>query len=279
MSLDATGAAGGARPALGAAFRERLGRGEVLVGCNVRHSRTAEIGAILADCGFAWIMLDNEHSPMASDTGYDIALGAIRAGVVPLARVRRNEPAEIASWLTNGTLGVIVPHVDSVEQARCAARAARFPPEGELSVPGSIPQFGYGLSLAEATRRFNAEALTVAMIESRAALEQVDAIAATPGIDILFIGASDMVYDLGLPGGYGRPELADAVARTVAAARAHGKHVGMGGVREDAHWARFIGLGVRMVLTENDLTLLMNRARERARFFGALQDAACGARA
>jgi 2-keto-3-deoxy-L-rhamnonate aldolase RhmA len=65
----------------------------------------------------------------------------------------------------------------------------------------------------------------------------------------------------------------------VAAARAHGKHVGMGGVREDAHWARFIGLGVRMVLTENDLTLLMNRARERARFFGALQDAACGARA
>jgi hypothetical protein len=53
----------------------------------------------------------------------------------------------------------------------------------------------------------------------------------------------------------------------------------MGGVREDAHWARFIGLGVRMVLTENDLTLLMNRARERARFFGALQDAACGARA
>lgn len=256
---------------VGKAFRERLGRGEVLVGCNVRHSRTAETGAILAECGFSWIMLDNEHSPMATHLAYDIGLGALRAGILPLARVRRNDAAEIGSCLTNGALGVIVPHVNSGSEALAAARAARFPPLGELSVPGSMPQFGYRRSLAETTQRFNEEAVTVVMVESRAALQNLDAIAATPGVDVLFIGASDLVYDLGFPGGYGRPELADAVARIGAAAAAHGKHIGMGGLREDEHWQRMVGLGVRMVLTENDLTMLVRRATERAEFFRNLQ--------
>ncbi len=252
---------------LGKTFRERLGRGEVLVGCNVRHSRTAEAGAILADCGFAWIMLDNEHSPMASHLAYDIGLGAIRAGVVPLARVRHNDAAEIGSCLTNGALGIIVPHVNSGAEAVAAARASRFPPEGELSVPGTMPQFGYRRSLAESARLFNEEAVTAVMVESRAALENLDAIAATPGVDVLFIGASDLIYDMGFPGGYGRPELAAAVERIARTAAKHGKHVGMGGLREDEHWKRMIGLGVRMVLTENDLTMLVRRATERADFF------------
>lgn len=252
-------------------FCERLARGEILVGCNVRHSRTAEIGAILADCGFAWIMLDNEHSPVPTGAGYDMALGALRAGVTPFARVRRNEPAEIASCLTNGTLGVLVPHVNRPEEAARAARATRFPPRGELSVPGSIPQFGYRHSLAEAAALFNAQAVTAVMIESRVALDNVEEIAATPGVDVLFIGASDLIYDLGLPGGYGSPLMADAVRRTVAAATARGKHVGMGGIRDDELWKRFIDDGVRMVLTENDLTMLIQRATERAAFFKALQ--------
>lgn len=253
-------------------FRERLARGEILAGCNIRHSRTAEIGAILADCGFAWIMLDNEHSPVPTGAAYDMALGALRAGVMPFARVRRNEPAEIACCLTNGALGVLVPHVNGPEEAAAAARATRFPPQGELSVPGTIPQFGYRRSLAEATALFNVQAVTAVMIESRAALANVEEIAATPGVDVLFIGASDLIYDLGLPGGYGSSQMEDAVRRTVAAATACGKHVGMGGIREDEQWKRFIDAGVRMVLTENDLTMLVQRATERAAFFKGLQD-------
>ena len=256
---------------IGASFKARLAKGEVLVGCNVRHSRTAEIGAILADCGFSWIMLDNEHSPMASHLAYDIGLGAIRAGVLPLARVRANDPAEIGSCLTNGALGVIVPHVNSGEEALAAVRASRFPPMGELSVPGTLPQFGYKKTLAETTKLFNEEAVTAVMVESREALKNLEAIAATPGADVLFIGASDLIYDLGFPGGYDRPEMTDAVTRICAAAKQHGKIVGMGGIRDDALWPRMIGLGVRMVLTENDLSMLIRRATERAQFFRSLQ--------
>lgn len=258
------------KPGIGHDFKARLARGELVVGCNIRHSRTAEIGAILRDCGYAWLMLDNEHSPMSPTLAYDMALGAIRAGVVPMARVRRNDPAEIASWLTNGALGVIVPHVDSAAEAQSAAHAAKYPPMGGLSVPGSIPQFGYGIPLAHAAAAFNRESLTVLMVESEQAIEDVEAIAATPNVDVLFIGGSDLVFDMGLPGGYGDAKFTAAVERVVAAARRHGKFVGLGGVSDDAHWETCVGLGVQMILAENDLTMLIKRARERSGFFDRL---------
>ncbi len=257
-------------PGVGTAFKARLARGELLLGCNVRHSRTPEMGAILRDCGYSWLMLDNEHSPMTPHLGYDMALGALRAGLLPFARVRRNDEAEIASWLTNGALGVVVPHVNSTNEARHASRAAKYPPQGTLSVPGSIPQFGYGIPLAEASRRFNEESVTMLMIESEAAVECVEDIAAVPGADVLFVGSSDLVFDMGLPGGYDHPRYVAALERIASAARAHGKGFGVGGVGRDAQWEAVLALGAQVVLTENDLSMIVNRARERAAFFAAL---------
>jgi len=216
-------------------------------------------------------MLDNEHSPMPSHIGYDIALGALRAGLLPFARVRRNEEAEIASWLTNGALGVVIPHVNSYDEAQRATRAAKYPPEGVLSVPGTIPQFGYGISLADATRRFNQESVTMLMIESQIAVDAVQDIAAVANADVLFVGSSDLVFDMGLPGGYDHPRYLDALERIAAAASAHGKAFGVGGVGHDAQWEAVIGIGAQVIMTENDLSMLVNRARERVSFFDALR--------
>jgi 2-keto-3-deoxy-L-rhamnonate aldolase RhmA len=240
----------------------------VALGCNVRFSRSAEIGPILAACGLSWVMLDFEHSPVSPHLAYDIGLGAIRAGVLPFARPAGHSPQEIAGLLTNGVLGLLVPHVDTAEQAAAAvARAARFPPRGTLSVPGSLPQLGYGLTLAEACARFNDEVVVVAMIESGSALANLDAIAAAPGIDGLFVGASDLLWDLGLAGRYGGPELRDAVRRVCTAARANGKFAGMGGPKDEAVWRESLAAGMRMILTGNDLSLLMRGARDLAAFF------------
>ncbi|MGG5819421.1 aldolase/citrate lyase family protein [Falsiroseomonas sp. HW251] len=256
---------------LGTAFRARMARGEIALGSNVRFSRSAEAGAILAACGFHWIMLDHEHSPAAPHLAQDIALGAIRAGVLPIARPAGHDPAEITGLLTNGALGLLVPHVDTPAQAAAVAAAARFAPRGHLSVPGTLPQFGYELPLRDACERFNDEVVVVAMIESATAVSNAAAIAGVVGIDGLFIGASDLLWDLGLPGRYDALELQEAVGTVCAAAAALGKFAGMGGPREEAPWRGFVTSGMRMVLTENDLSLLMRGARDRAAFFAALR--------
>ncbi len=252
-------------------FRSRLRNDEIVIGCNVRHSRTSEIGAILRHCGYHWMMTDFEHSPMSTERAYDLQLGAIRAGVLPIARPQRNDPAEIASHLSNGALGVMVPHVNNLEEAQRAARSSRYPPQGVLSVPGSIPQLTYEPGhLARLAQRFNDEVFVVAMIESEEAVGNVDAIAGVSGIDCLYIGASDLSFDLGIPSEYGHPRVIDAVRSTCDAARHHGKVAGIGGPRDPADWRRYTQLGMRFLLTENDLSMLISKMTERASFYTGL---------
>ena len=254
-----------ARP--GSAFRARMRAGGLALGSNLRLSRSAEAGPILAACGFHWAMIDYEHSPASPHLAHDIALSAIRAGILPLARPSGHDAREIAGLLTNGALGLVVPHVDTPEQAAAVARAARFAPLGTRSVPGTLAHFGYDKGLADACAIFNEEVVVTVMIESRTAIANVEAIAAVPGIDGLFIGGSDLLWDLGLPGRYDAPELLDAVQRTCAAADRHGLFAGMGGPRDEGPWHGFLRAGMRMILTENDLSLMMRGARNRRAFF------------
>lgn len=251
----------------GTAFRQRLAEGHLALGSNLRFSRSPEIGPILAACGFHWCMLDFEHSPASPHIAGDVALAAIRAGLLPLARPSSHAPQEIAGLLTNGALGLVVPHVNTAEGAAAVARAARFAPHGNLSVPGTLPHFGYGLSLKDACDAFNEEVVVMVMIESAEAVRNVESIAATPGVDGLFIGASDLLWDLGLPGRYDAPDLLHAVEATCRAAHAHGKFAGMGGPRDEEPWRGFLRAGMQVILTENDLSLLMRGARDRRAFF------------
>lgn len=252
-------------------MRRRLAAGQVVLGLNARHSRTSEIGAILASCGYSWFFVDNEHSPIPTGTAYEMCLGAIRAGVTPFARARSNGAAEIGSWLNNGAMGIFVPHVNTPEEAARAARAARYPPAGEMAAPGLVVQRGYDpVPLPEATAWFNDNVTVVAMIESEQAVANAEAIAVVEGVDALFIGASDLTFDMGIHSQYGHERVAEAVEAVCRATRDAGKIAGMGGVRADVDWARYVAAGMRMLLTENDLSLLMTRARDRAAFFSGL---------
>ena len=252
-------------------MRRRLAADQVVLGLNARHSRTSEIGAILAACGYSWFFVDNEHSPIPTGVAYEMCLGAIRAGITPFARARVNEAAEIGSWLNNGAMGIFVPHVNTPADAARSARASRYPPDGEMAAPGLVAQRGYDpIPLPEATAWFNENVTVVAMIESEEAVANAEAIAAVDGVDALFIGASDLTFDMGIHSEYGHERVAEAVDAVCRAARGTGKIAGMGGVRENADWARYVASGMRMLLTENDLSLLTARARERAQFFSGL---------
>lgn len=253
-------------------LRERLRDGKLCLGLNTPHSRTAEIAPILRACGYHWMLIDAEHHPMPSGVAYEIALAAIRCGIFPFVRPQTNLPHEIGAHLTNGALGVLVPHVNTVEQAESAARACRYPPIGDLSVPGVITQFGYGKPLTEAAEEFNREAICIAMIESRQAVGAVEDIASVKGVDGLLVGMSDLTFEMGMPGAYSHPDTRAAVERICRAAKANGKFVGMGGVKEAEDWQRYMGMGVRMVMTENDLSMMMWRMKDRVGFFSGLLD-------
>ena len=249
-------------------LRRQLAGDGLALGMNVRHSRTAEIGPILRDCGYAWMFLDDEHSPVDPGIAYQMALSALAAGVCPFVRLRSDDPVVIARALSNGALGVMVPHVHTAAQAVAAARASHYPPDGSMSIPGFFPQFGYRRRpIAEATALFNREVFVVAMIEWAEAVGNAAAIAAVDGIDALFVGASDLSYDMGLPGGYADARVEAAIAEVARAARAAGKSCGLGGFHDDAWWARQVKAGVRMVLTQNDLIMLVDGASRRAGFF------------
>jgi 4-hydroxy-2-oxoheptanedioate aldolase len=233
-------------------------------GISCRLTRTTDIAAMVRDCGYDWMFLDLEHGPLSMDQITQTALAGVEAGVTPLVRMADASPGPIHRVLSNGAMGVIVPHVDDPETAAAVARECRFPPLGNRSVPGIIPQLGYKpRSFADAAKLLDPVTLCAVMIESRAAVAAVDEIAAVEGVDILFVGASDLTFQLGKPSAYDDPEMIGAMERVAAAARKHGKVSGFGGVADAAMARRYIDLGMHFVLAGNDQTMFLNGMRAR----------------
>jgi 2-keto-3-deoxy-L-rhamnonate aldolase RhmA len=246
-----------------APLRARLAERPCL-GVSVRLARTPDIAAMLRDTGYDWMFLDFEHGPLSFDQMSQMALAGVEAGVTPLVRVPDPGAPMINRVLSNGAMGIIVPHVDDAETAAELARHCRFPPLGERSAPGILPQCGYAPQPWDArAARLNEETLCVVMIESPEAVAAAEAIAATPGVDVLFIGASDLTFSLGVPGAYDDPRVVAAMERVVDVCAAHGKVPGFGGPGDPAIVRRYIEMGMRLILAGNDQTLFLNGARSR----------------
>jgi 4-hydroxy-2-oxoheptanedioate aldolase len=246
--------------------RERLASGELSLGIGLRQARTVDIAAIMAGCGYDWLFIDLEHGTMPLDTAVQISLAALTAGITPLVRVPARQYTLATRALDGGALGIVMPHVDSAEEARAIVDHLKYPPAGHRSVAGAQPYLGFrAVPTGEATAAMNAETLVVVMLETPQAIANAEAIAAVPGIDALLIGTNDLLMELGLPGELGHPEVARAYERVIAACRAHGKWPAMGGVYDEALLGRYIGLGMRMILAGNDLGLMTAAASQRAR--------------
>lgn len=224
------------------------------------------LGARLAaESGHDWLFLDLEHGAFAFDRLCETMLAALTVGVAPVVRVGSHDPAIANRVLTNGATAVIFPHVDTPEQAAACAAACRFAPQGIRGVPAFFPQLGLAKPpLAEATAQLNAMTDVVVMIEGREAVANAEAIAATDGVDMLFVGASDLTVEMGRPGAYRDPEVQAALAQVAAAAQAAGKLAGFGGIGDAALAQELCAQGYACVLAGNDLDLLLPAARARA---------------
>lgn len=255
-------------------LRRRLAAGGIAAGLVVAHSRTPAIARMAASSGFHWLFLDLEHGSMSLDMASQIAVAALDAGVTPVVRVPANEAAWIGRALDGGAVGIVVPHVETPDDAARAVDAARYPPAGSRSLSGLLPQLSYRpLPAVEVMRQADALSFVMALIETGGAVERVDAIAAVPGLDALQVGTNDLSVSLGVAGEVAHPKVREAVAKTIDACNRNGKIAVVGGAYSDDALRLYAGMGVRMMLAGNDLALLMGAMRERAGLIAALADA------
>src|SRR4029077_12615921 len=123
--------------------RERLARGELALGFGVRTAKSVEIAKAMKTAGFDWLFLDLEHSAMSIETASQIAIAALDAGIAPIVRIPKGEYSLATRLLDNGALGIVVPHVETADEAREIADRLRYPPQGHRGVFSSMPHYDY----------------------------------------------------------------------------------------------------------------------------------------
>jgi 2-dehydro-3-deoxyglucarate aldolase len=233
-------------------FRKNLREGKRLIGCwaSLASPITTEI---LGLAQFDWILLDGEHSPNDVAT-FVPQLMALKDSVsAPVARPASNDPVMIKRLLDIGFYNLLLPSVDSVDEALRGVAATRYPPRGTRGVSVAHRSNMYG-TLPGYFPDINDNITVLVQIESRKGLDAVDAIAEVEGVDGLFVGPSDLAAGLGHLGAIGDREVQDAIRHIFARARAAGKPAGiLTGVEADA--LRYMEWGASFVAVGSDLGL------------------------
>ena len=251
---------------------DRLRAGRVSLGFGASHLRTVATPMLAKAAGFDWLFIDMEHGAFSVHEATQLCFASLTTGISPIVRVCTDALDEGTRALDNGAMGVVVPHVDTAEEARAVAAAYRFPPLGTRSWGG--PPFAYNMqppATAEAQVELNRDILVACMIETPEAVENAAAIAAVPGVDVLLIGTSDLTASMGIAGQIGHPDVQAAYAKVAAACAGAGKVMGMGGVYDETWAAAYIKLGARFLLSGSDHNLLMAAAAARSQFLRGLQ--------
>jgi 4-hydroxy-2-oxoheptanedioate aldolase len=177
--------------------------------------------------GFDFTVIDNEHGPASIETTEHLIRAARSSGIVPIVRVSGAIQQEILRTLDVGASGVQVPQVNTVEQAQLVASAAKYPPLGSRGVAFGTRAAGYGFFAGNAhVEGSNANTVVITHIESVDAVNALDGMLEVEGIDVVFIGPTDLSVSMGHPGNPGHPEvqatIADCIRRIDAAGRVPG---------------------------------------------------------
>lgn len=256
---------------LNSPVKSRLEKGEVAIGMGVRGMKGVEIARLMKSAGYDWLFIDLEHGSASVETAGQISIAALDAGIAPIVRVPAGELAMGARCLDGGALGVVIPHVDTPEQARAIADAFRFPPLGHRSIGGAYPHFAFtSRPVNEVVSGLDGATLVIAMIETPLAVENAEQIAAVPGLDVLLIGTNDLCLEMGIPGQLDHGRVRAAFDKVLGACKKHGKVAALGGIYGKELLTRYLSLGFRMVLAGNDISLLHSAAQEQAKFVRGL---------
>ena len=246
-------------------LKQRLAADELVLCLALSQARTVDIPMMAAACGFDAIYVDLEHTATSLETTSMLCAAAIGCGLFPLVRVPSHDHQYMTRVIDTGALGVIVPHVNTREQAQHIVDTCRFPPIGHRSIVGPNPATGYrSMKPTEIVEYLDRYTILAAMLETPEAIDNADAIAKLSGLDMILIGTHDLTAEMGILGQFRHARFTDAMATAARAARAHGKIMGVAGIKDLELLAELVALGVRFISAGNDAGFFMEAAQAQA---------------
>lgn len=229
---------------------------------------------LMARVGFPWLTVDLEHSPIDWQTASLMFATIADSGCVPLARVPRGDHDLIKRVLDGGAMGIVVPMVNTVQEARTAIAAAKYPPTGNRSIGGSIPALNFQASPGDYYRHANDEILVILQTESPEGVENAEEIYSLPGVDAIFVGPNDLFWQMKpADGSDPTPDQFEAMMqRILAAGQKTGTPVGLHVQSvEDAQMRA--AQGWQFIAVQSELKMMVTKAQELVEALG-LADAA-----
>lgn len=226
--------------------------------------RSPEILTVARAAGFDFLMVDMEHGSASLAEVANLCLVGQEAKFPVHVRVPSAGSNDLTRVADCGASGIIVPHVDDAETARAIVDRLRFPPLGRRSIPSPVLVTGFRpVPVAELVCASEKALRITAMIESAEGLADVEAIAATPGIDAIMVGPNDLAQSLGRSGDIDHPEVRQAFDTIARATLAAGKTFAVIGLPLDRVRSHALDLGATMVVAANEINLLFDAAAER----------------
>ncbi len=245
-------------------MKQKIARGEPALGCSVMFP-SPQVVEMLGFAGFDWVLIDCEHGSIGLADVELMAMACDAAGITAIARPKTNAPADIQSVMDRGVMGVQVPHVNTAEDARRVVASVKFGPGAARGLAaGTRPDaWGLGARMPDFAAQANAQSLVCVQLEHEAALHNIEAILAVEGIDVFFIGPSDLSQSMGYPGNAKAPPVAKAIDAALASIVAAGRTPGMPATADTldevlgkgcryvyTHLPRLLGIGARAFLKQ-----------------------------
>jgi 4-hydroxy-2-oxoheptanedioate aldolase len=241
-------------------LKEMFQHKQPALGCIVNGAYPALV-EMIGLAGFHFIFIDAEHSSLTVSECEELVRAAELRRTIPLIRTPENNPKTILRYLEIGAMGIIIPEVNSREEAEAAVRAVKYAPLGSRGLATMrCADFGYGMSKAEYLAAANREILVIVLIESKQGVDNAEAILSLEGVDAVMIGTSDLSMSYGVPGQTDHPLVLEAYQKVLGLGLKLGKPVGVI-VRDGESPRKMFDQGISFAYT-NLTSLIKSAARE-----------------
>jgi 2-keto-3-deoxy-L-rhamnonate aldolase RhmA len=242
-------------------LKRLLAEGKTPVGVFLIEFRQTAVLQILANCGFDFVVIDSEHGVFGIESIADLSRAARLLDITPIVRIPDHAYPWIAPVLDAGALGIMAPRIETTAQVAGVVRSMKYPPQGAR---GNAQGLGYMEFRAgpapEVLARENEETFLIVQIETRGAVENLEAILATPGVDAALVGPNDLSIALGVPGQTDGPEVRAVIERVIEIGRRTGRASAVQ-MRDLEVAVRWLQRGIRIISCGSETTLLAQAGR------------------